>query len=477
MLKEQRRRQLENNYHEFVKDAFSVMHIGESLVDNWHIQYVCGRIQDAVQRVANKEHRIKHLIINIPPRSLKSRMATIYITPWMWIKHPTLKIISTSYSGDLSLEHNVKAKTLIESPFYQDRWGDKYSLSKTINTKENFETTKMGVRKCTSTGGTITGSGGDVIIIDDPINPKKAASDTERKAANDYFSQTLSTRLNNPKIGLFIIIMQRLHEDDLTGYLMKEMPDRFEHICIPAELTNDVKPKELRRFYKDGLYFPARHDRDFLNDQYEFLGSAGYNGQYLQTPKGVGGNRVKGSWFGRFNMRELPQSIVWHFVIDPAYTKDTINDPSGFMAFAEHNNNMYIRSVSSGWFEFPALLKYIKSYVVENGYTFKSKIYIEPKASGLSAAQSLKAHTGLNVIIDKPPTTDKVSRFEGVTPTIEAGRVYLLDKAHWLREFVGQVEMFPNAKHDEYPDLLSMSISRIKNVRNRSPKTKVLGGR
>ena len=472
-----RRRQLESSYYDFVKDAFPVMHNGDPINDNWHIELVCNKLQDAIMRVARREPRKKHLLINIPPRSLKSRMATIYSTPWAWIHAPRIKVIGTSYSQDLSLEHNIKSRVLIESPWYQKYWGDKYDFSKEINTKENFENTYMGVRKCTSTGGTITGSGGDIIIIDDPTNPKKAASEKERNVANKYFSQTLSTRLDDPNIGLFIVIMQRLHEEDLTGYILSEMADKFEHICIPAELTSNVKPEGIRQFYQDGLYFPNRHSKEFLNDQYTFLGSQGYNGQYLQTPMGEGGNRVNGAWFGRFNFNELPEEeVVWHFVLDPAYTEKTINDPSAFMAFCIYNNNMYIRAVSEKWLEFPKLVKYTKEFAHQNGYSYRSKIYIEPKASGLSAAQSLKMNTNLNIIIDKSPTVDKVSRLEAESPKIEAGRVYLLDKASWVRNFIGQVEMFPNGKHDDQVDCLTMALDKIRKIQNRAPRTKVIGG-
>lgn len=361
----------------------------------------------------------------------------------------------------------------MESDWYSANWG-KMKFNPSLNTKEFFENDSKGFRRCTSTGGTITGSGGDVIIIDDPINPKQGASEKERKAAIDYFTQTLSTRLNDPKRGLYIVIMQRLHEEDLTGYLMKNMPDKFEFICIPAEETEDVRPITLKNYYSDGLYFPQRHDRLFLDDQRVALGSQGYSGQYLQSPRGEGGNLVNGSWFGRFSLSELSPGVVWHFVIDPAYTEKSINDPSAILAFAFYKGNFYIRNVVERWLDFPRLLQFIRQFVYQNGYGKSSKIYIEPKASGLSAAQSLHANTGLNVIIDKAPTIDKISRLDAVAPMIEAGRVYLLEGAQWIQGFIDQVELFPNSKHDDMVDCLSMALLKGRVFSNKSPKSKLI---
>ena len=467
LLREVRKRQCERSLHQFVLDAHYYL-FNERLDDNWHLKYICDRIQTEIERIAQRKKKNKDIIINIPPRSLKSFSITVASAAWAWIHKPSMKFIGTSYSGDLSLQHNMWTKDIVKTQWYQGHWGNITTISKRRDTKEYFETQHKGLRACASTGSAITGFGGDIIIIDDPLNPKKAISDAERESANRYFDETLTTRLNNPEIGIFIIIMQRLHVDDLTGHLLKKSPDKYEHICIPAEKTADIKPLELEALYEDGLFFPKRFTKNYLDDLKIKMGSYAYAGQLLQTPKLEGSGMIQGKWFKRFKMNQLPDNVVWNFCVDSAYTKKTVNDPSGILCFCIHKNNMYIRGFSKVHMEFPELLKHLQKYTKAMDYSFRSRIYIEPKASGLSIVQQLKRKTKLNVISDKPPDTDKVTRAADASPTLEAGRVYLLEDAHWLDDFIYELEVFPLGEHDEAVDLICMAVRRFQK------KTKVI---
>lgn len=471
--KEIRKRQCERSFHAFLLDAYEAVYPGESLIDNWHIKYLCDILQVELERINLGNLKNQDLIINIPPRSLKSFIATIAFPAWSWIHKPNLKVVASSYSQDLSLKHNVLTKSILESNWFTAQWGDLISNSSdSINTKEYFESTTKGIRACTSTGGTVTGLGGDIIIVDDPINPKKATSEVERNVANEFFDRTLTTRLNNPHIGLFIIIMQRLHENDLTGHLLKLRPEDFKHICIPAELVGNVVPEELRHYYENDLFFQNRFTREYLNKQKIALGSYGYAGQFLQSPSIEGGGIVKRAWFKTFSLKELPdERIVWNFVIDAAYTKKTYNDPSVIVAYTNFNNNVYIRSVSRVWYELPQLLRHIRAFAYENGYSHRSKIYIEPKASGISAAQQLKFSSGLNIILDESPKDDKVTRLSEVSPIIEAGRVHLLFNAGWVEDFLQEIEMFPNGNNDDQVDCLSMLLRKSSRLRSKAKYT------
>jgi len=457
------KRSLENSFYKFVIHFFRVVNPTEELVVNWHIKYLCDLLQAEAERVLRKEKRNKHLIINVPPRSLKSFVCTVAFPAWSWIKHPGLKFIGSSYSGDLSKHHNMLTKEIVMSDDYQNFWGDFVQINDEHNTNEYFETSLRGIRTCTSTGGTVTGTGGDFVIVDDPINPKKAESDAERSTANKFFTRTLRTRLDNQDYGMFIIIMQRLHVNDLTGHLLSsDNKDDYRHICIPAELSSDLQPKELEQYYNDGLFFPRRFSRELLDRFRVDMGSYGYYGQMQQKPFIEGGGMVKSAWFGRFRLSDLPSSVVWNFFGDTAYTKKTTNDPTGLLSVAYYKGNYYVRDFAAVYKEFPELIKWIPKRIKQNGYTNASRLYIEPKASGISVAQELRRRLPINAILSDPPKEDKVTRFNSVSPIIESGRVFLLEGAAWLDLFLGEIEAFPRGQHDEVADLLSIALKKGK---------------
>lgn len=474
LLAELRKRQCQRSLYDFVLDAYLALNPDDPLVENWHMKYICDVLQDEIMRVIKRIPKAQDVIINVPPRSLKSFIVTCAAPAWGWIHKPSLKFIGSSYSGDLSLKHNMMTKDIVESDWYRQNWGSLVKISPTKNTKEYFETTAGGIRTCTSTGGTVTGIGADIILVDDPLSPKNAESEVERATANRFFDQSLKTRMNKPTEGVFIIIMQRLHQDDLTGYLLNKNPEKYKNICIPLEYNpelDNVRPKELMKNYTNNLFFEKRFPMDWCISMRSELGARAYAGQMLQSPKLEGGGLIKGKWFGRFTMNDIPPAAVWDFVADTAYTAKTVNDPSAIMAYTIFDNNLYIRGFSRVYKEFPALVKHIKAWTSEMGYSFKSRIYIEPKASGMSAAQELKSKTALNVILDEPPKDDKVSRISAHSAAIEAGRVFLLDGASWLDNFIDEVELFPNGSHDESIDLLSMAMGKHKR-KTKTVKTK-----
>jgi predicted phage terminase large subunit-like protein len=310
---------------------------------------------------------------------------------------------------------------------------------------------------CSSTGGSITGKGANIIFIDDPTDPQRAFSEVERDKSIRYFAQTLSTRLNRPDIDMFFIIMQRLHENDLTGWLIANMPDAFEVISIPATSEGNIIPSDLIRFYKDGLFFPDRFSKEVVSNLRLSLGMYGYSGQMEQQPAPVEGGMIKKTYFKIID--SAPQQINWNYTIDGAYTENEKNDPTAILAYGMKDGNMYICNVESVWMEFPDLMKEVVRFTQWNGYSNRSRIFIEPKASGLPAVQTLKRETMLNVIADKPPTTDKITRVNACLPFLESGRVILIRGA-WNDSFIHQCCTFPNATHDDEVDCLTMAISR-----------------
>lgn len=454
------------SFYKFSLDAFKELHNGEELINNWHIEYLCQRLQQKAELILSGKPRDKHLIINVPPRTLKSELVNVFFSVYLWIIKDSIQFISTSYSASLSMTMNVQARRLVESDWFKAHFNN-IKISKDENTKGKFTTTAGGLRYSTSTGGTITGMGGDVIVIDDPQNPQLARSKTERDNANIFFNETLRSRLNNPSKGIFIVIMQRLHEEDLTGMLLKLDPENWDHICLPAESSDNIKPIELIENYTDGLLFPDRLSKYTLNQFRLGLGSYGYSGQYEQLPSPQDGGILKSKWFNLVNnIKDEEGNIVdlnelnWDFFLDTAYTTKQTNDPSAMLSCTYYNNNIYIRNITTVRLEFPELIREIKDFVSNNGYTRRSMIYIEPKASGKSVVQQLHSTEGLNIMESNPPENDKISRVNSVAPVIESGRVHLLE-GRYIDPFLSECNSFPNGIHDDMVDTLVMAIDEL----------------
>ena len=467
-LKEVQKELYKKSFYEFSLDAFKALHNGQELVPNWHIKYLCDRLQKEAYRIVENKERDKHLLINVPPRTLKSELVNVFFSVYCWILKDSIQFISSSYSASLSITLSTQARRLLESDWFKEYFPD-IELSKDENTKSRYTNTNSGLRYSTSTGGTVTGMGADIIVIDDPQNPQLARSDIERENANRFFNETLRSRLNNPDKGVFIVIMQRLHEQDLTGMLLDKEPENWEHICLPAEVSDLVKPIELKQFYTDGLLFPKRLSKSTLDSFKLGLGSYGYSGQYSQIPSPDQGGIFKGDWFNI--IKRLPEninsdSLKWDFYLDTAYTNKQENDATAMMCAAFHNNELYIREVKAVRLEFPELIKEIQAFTFSNGYTNRSRIYVEPKASGKSIVQMLKRSTGLNVIEDRPPSQDKVSRASSISAFVESGRVNLLD-GRYIDSFLNELKAFPNGSHDDQVDTLVMAIDRNTNRRKK----------
>lgn len=306
------------------------------------------------------------------------------------------------------------------------------------------------------------------IISDDPLNPSQAASDVQRQSANEH-TKTLATRKVDKENTPTVTIMQRLHDNDVTGYLLDKKGEKIKHICLPAEVSDRVSPPELKERYIYGLLDPVRLSASVLAEQKVDLGSRGYACQYAQTPSAEEGNIVKREWFKTihptdFNNLRKKEPIV--FFADTAYKdksnrdksdQQQKNDPTGIISTCLIDNTLYITNAVRVFKKFPDLVKFIPEWVNANGYTNQSTIRIEPKASGISVVDQLKDITNLNVTYTPSPKDDKATRLNAVSPKIEAGRVVLVSGG-WNEDFIDEICGFPARRHDEYPDLISYSI-------------------
>lgn len=443
------------SFYRFVQEFWEVI-IPETPVWNWHIKYLCDELQYLNIFVMKREPKPYDLIINIPPGSTKSTIATQMYNAWVWTVDPTQRFIASSYAHSLSLSHAIKTRDIVNSDKYKDLFPE-IVLKEDQRGKSDFRNDRGGQRFTTSTGGTVTGMHAHQIIVDDPINPQQSASDAERESANTFVTSTLSSRKIDKAVTPTIVIMQRLHEADPTGVMLSKKNKKIKHINLPAEDKGNVLPAELAANYIDGLLDPIRLNREVLDEALIDLGSYGYAGQYGQNPAPQEGGLIKKHWFEIIDWKPEFNNLAWNFTADTAYTEDESNDPSGYLAYAKYNNDFIIRFAQTEYLEFPDLCKALPTFAQQNGYSQRSVIEVEPKASGKSLVQTLKRETSLNIKEGKPPAKDKVARVNDTSPTMEAGRVKLV-RGVWNKEFLDQISTFPNAEHDEYVDCLTMMI-------------------
>jgi len=403
-------------------------------------------LADTLHKVHKGE--IKRLIINIPPRYGKTELAVKMYIAWSLAKNPSAKFIHLSYSDSLALDNSSMTKEYINSDAFTRLWDIK--LKKDSQSQKKWYTTEGGGVYATSSGGAITGFGagsGGAIIIDDPLKPDDALSDVRRSFINNRYNTTIRSRVNDRDVPI-IVIMQRLHEEDLSGYLLDGgSGEQWHHLKLSA-LDDDNK-----------ALWPKKHSFDELEairqaDRYTF------SGQYLQLPAPPEGGEWRKDWFNIVNRAELPNDIVYEMYIDGAYTKDTRNDPTGIQISGKSGDNLYIFKSIDKYLEMPELKNFITSFVQSCGVPV-SQILVEPKASGKSLVQLLRRETKYNVseLTTNFVRYSKIERARASSPFIEGGRVYLV-KDNWNEAFLQQVSTFPNAKHDEHIDCTSYAIER-----------------
>lgn len=460
---ELKREIFKKSYYEFFKWSFNILEPQTRLEDTFHIKYLCDILQKEIERIRKRVAKGKDLIINVPPRTSKSKILSQSLLAWVWIESPQLKMISVSYSEKLAISNAKYCKDIIKSDAYQELFGDCFKIRRDIDSGERFANDKGGERLATTISGTITGFGAEIVCVDDPQDPQTAESEVERDRVIKFWTETLYNRLTPLNLGIRILLQQRLHVSDLSGRLLEVNPEAFFHICLPAELTKDINPKELAIHYKDGLLDPVRLGATELLNLKKQGGSRYYAGQYLQTPTIDEGGIIKRTWFDIIEPNTLsrePTNEPIHFFIDSAYTDKTSNDPTAILAVYKRDNCLYVIDAVEKWLEFPDLIKFIISYTHTNQYNSNSKIFIEPKASGKSIVQELRAKTNLNVIESAIPDKDKVTRVHSITPALESRRVKLV-KGNYVDNLINQLASFPTGKHDDMVDTLVIAVNEF----------------
>lgn len=431
--------------------------IPEELNDNWHIRYICNELQKIGEQVAKRlPKEYDYYIFNVPPGSSKSTIISEMYPLWCWTIDPTQRFICASSSSTIAEDLAGRCYNIYQSDKFREMYPE--LVEKSGGGKTNFKNGLKGERFTTSASSVITGVHAHQKILDDILGSQQAASKTERDSVNKWLKETISSRNVDAEITTTIIVMQRLHEDDPTGHLLANPNLKIKHVCIPAELSEDVKPVALRKEYKDGLFDPVRKPKHVLEVAKADLGSYGYAGQMQQRPAPEGGGIIKKEWLKIIN-NPIPPNTIIKFQIDPAYTEKTTNDPTAIVGYYTLNNQVFVTSAISVYKEFPDLILWLPEYLRDNGYTKRSMIYTEPKASGKSIVQQIQKTTNLNIKESDPPKDDKLTRVHIVSPKIESERIGLHYGA-WNDSFISQLISFPKALHDDEVDCLVAIIIR-----------------
>jgi predicted phage terminase large subunit-like protein len=428
----------------FTAKVFETLCPGERFLENWHIEYLAWRLAPAA---SGKRMR---LIVNLPPRSLKSIAASVALPAWLLGHNPSCRIITVSYADDLARKHARDTRIIMESGWYR-RVFPATRVNRRKNTETELTTTCHGFRLATSISGGVTGRGANLIIIDDPIKPAEAESELERKRVNEWYDTTLYSRLDDKEAGAIILMMQRLHQDDLTGHLIEK--GEFEVLSLPAIATDDETLSisdgvTHHRPVGEALH-PARESLDTLQRIKSSIGSRIFEAQYQQSPVPAEGNLFKATWLERYP--SLPPRETFRDVVqswDTATKIGETNDYSVCTTWGIYHNTYYLLDVLRDRWEFPDLLRTATAHAANHRV---NTVLIEDANSGSALAQSLRLQGGLNVLQIKV-LADKRTRAVQQSAVFEAGRVRLPEKASWLEEFEKELLAFPNGRYDDQVD-------------------------
>lgn len=485
----------EESLYEFLRQGWRWVD-PSPFVDGWPIEAVAEHLEAVCYG------QIRRLIINIPPRMGKSTITSAAFPAWVWAQPydsptsgPGVQFLSASYAQQLSLRDSVKCRRLIESPWYQSMWGDRYKLVGDQNTKSRFDNDMRGSRLATSVGSALTGEGGSIIIVDDPNAAQEAFSEATIESTIDWWDNALSTRLNDPKTGAFVVIQQRLGEEDLTGHILSKNVGEWTHLMLPMRYepmrSGSTSIGWIDPRTEEGeLLWPERFGEEEVALLERQLGPWASAGQLQQAPAPRGGGIFKRDWW---QLWESPDDSFppMEFVLvsaDTAYTEKEANDPTGctvwglwrdktgaprimlMHAWRKHlemhgkyeprlpneTNAEFARRTQGQWGLVEWLAHTCQRYKAD-------RLIIEGKASGLTAAQEIRrlhGTEGWGVQIVQPHG-DKVSRAHAVQPVFSQLLVYAPDK-EWAETVMSEMESFPKGRYKDLTDSATQAMKFLR---------------
>ena len=481
----------------FIKRAWHIVEPSQTYIHNWHIDLLAVHLEAITDgKMIDAETYYNRLLINVPPGAMKSLLVSVFWPAWEWgpKNMPSMRYVCASHSSELAVRDSTKMRRLIQSDWYQARWGDIVILTGDQNAKTKFENTATGFRQAIA-AGSITGARGDRIIIDDPHSVESAASEAMRKTTIDWFEQAVPTRLNNPDKSAIVVIMQRLHEEDVSGVII-ENELGYDHIMFPMEFDPDRKCTTILG-YEDPreefgeLLFPERFSEAVVKRDKKALGSEyAVAGQFQQMPTPAGGGIIKQEYWQLWENADVYPAFDYIIAsLDTAFTEKTENDPTAMTVwgvFTEDPIAAATRKIGKDGHSYALDRTYVATHpkvmliyawqdrlqlagVVEKVYDTMKRmkvetILIENKAAGIPVAQELRrlySGRGFQVILDDPKSLDKTARLYSIQHLFAEGLIYAPDKS-WADMVIQQAIMFPKGKHDDLVDTISMALRYLR---------------
>lgn len=491
-----RRRRAFESLHSFTQQAWPVVEGGREFVDNWHIQAICEHLE------AVTKGDIRNLLINIPPRMTKSTLVGIMWPAWAWLHYPDIKWMFSTFAHVLTLRDSRRCRALMRSKWYQTRWSDKFGFMEDFDTLVRFDNDKGGYRIATSVDTQTMGDGGDIIVCDDTNNTRDT-SDTMLESTIDWWTMVMPTRMNSFKTTRRVVMQQRTHERDHSGYILANdaaawvkliLPMEFEVarrcVTVPLPSTNGEPWRDPRT--KEGeLLDPKRIGPQELKQLKKELGSVyAISGQLQQRPSPASGGIIQRSWFKLWQSSEPPDCEFTVMSIDTAMSEKKEAAYSAATTWGVFRDEQGMPSVIllATWreqCEYPQLrerLKRLAKNYLDDGPSQRtgalppSQILIEAKASGISLIQDLRRASVYAHPFNPDKLGDKVQRVRLITPLLEAGRVWVPGRPErdpvsghtvfkkpraFADVFIDQCTRFPKADTRDLVDTMSMALWKL----------------
>ena len=449
----------------FVRLAWPVIEPGQPYVHGPHVDVMC----EALERVARGE--TKRLLLNVPPGTMKSLLVGVFFPMWMWGPqgNPSARFVGVAHEQSLGVRDNLKCRRLASSDWYQSLWGDEVTMTGDQNTKVNFENTATGFRQV-ATPSNITGRRGDFVILDDPLSAENANSEAEREKVNLWFREALPTRLNNPDTSSIIVVMQRLHERDVSGLILAEKLG-YEHLMLPMRFEPDrADPYDWRT--EDGeLLFPARFSEETVTDLERTLGPYATAGQLQQRPAPREGGLFKPSWFEVITADKIPAGRprrvrAWDLA---ATAKATSNNPDWTVG-------LRMAKYPNGWFVIEAIKRLrgspmeVESTVLQtasiDGHMVTVRMTQDPGQAGKAQAEQFVRKLAGYPVVTKTATGDKATRATPAASQAEIGNIKILATGDpvadaWIGPFLDELALFPAGSHDDQVDVLADAVNEL----------------
>lgn len=489
----QRRKYL-NNFMAYVRDAWKIIEPGVEYSHNWHIEYLYEEVLtmfghiDSIREIYPdadwdkiNEETTRRMVINVPTRSMKTVLISVMLPTWLILHRPTLKFATVSYSDDLATEINDKRRTIISSDWYKQHFGDIIQIKQGSDRKDRIEFTSQGMMYSTSIGGVFTGKGADVIILDDPQKPKDMETEGLQDKAIKFFTDTLPTRIDNPNEGVIINIQQRLHSDDLTGFILETRPN-YRLVKIPLEFVEEqtfIAPLTGRVIHKkEGeVMWPSRLGKKAVSNLRLELGPRNFEAQQQQNPTPEGGAIMELEWFARYpgtpkqlleGFKKLEPDVYerldivlsWDMSYSDKQSKDT--DYVGFVAGA-YDYETETTYILDAWKKKMAFTQTVEEVIAQRDkylpLGLPVSILIEKKANGGPIIELLD--NKITGVIPYDPGANKIARMKSATPAVSSGHVLVPeDKAvvPWREILLHDVVKFPHVRHDDLADAFSQLV-------------------